>query len=143
MDSTLKIVWDKCRIMVPWTYFIWNPCGKTFFSSLYHHLIAILSCFLLKLLFFTNWINASHLYISNWAFQFPEVSQPGKPLKTTENLKTWRLGISCPIFRKPHWRIRSKNLENLWKTVKPTGIYVLVNNLLSVKNSCRKYWGSF
>ena len=64
-------------------------------------------------------------YISNWAFQFPEVSQPGQPLKTTENPKTWRLRNPCPFFRKPHGRIRWKNLRNLQKPVKPWNYYHL------------------
>jgi len=57
--------------------------------------------------------------ISNWAFQFPEVSQPRQPLKTAENLKTWRLGNLCLFFRKPHGGIRCENLWNLQKPVKP------------------------
>jgi len=57
--------------------------------------------------------------ISNWAFQFPEVSQPGQPLKTAENRKTWRLGNLCLFFRKPHGGIRCENLQNLQKPVEP------------------------
>jgi hypothetical protein len=52
------------------------------------------------------------IYISKDAFWFPRVSQPGQPMKTSENLGTWEPGHPCPISRKPHKFIWRENLGN-------------------------------
>ena len=69
-------------------------------------------------------------YISNRAFWFPEVSQPGQPMETSENPGTWEHGNPCPISGKPHKFILMEtvetygNLRNLLKKKYPSPMYV-------------------
>jgi hypothetical protein len=51
-------------------------------------------------------------YISNLAFWFLWVSEPGKPKKTRKNQKTRELENLGPISQKPHISMYYKNLRN-------------------------------